>query len=160
MSKSIPLTRGRSTLVDDADYPWLVQWKWHYTASGYAASTVRTNGDMTYLYMHRLLLDPQPGQHVDHINGDKLDNRRANLRLVDIAQNQHNRRPNAHSASGYKGVCWHRNEGRWQVRIQAYGQRICLGYFDDEVEAALAYDAAARQLHGEYARLNFPDEME
>jgi len=94
---------------------------------------------------------------VDHINGDPLDNRRANLRVVDAAQNQWNRKPNAGSA--YKGVSWHPRKAKWQVRIRAQRHRYFLGYYADPGYAAQVYDAASRLLHGAYAHLNFPQQL-
>jgi len=82
MPRSIPVTRGLTTLVDDENYAWLSQYTWHCTHNGYAASRIHLNGGYPYLYMHRLILGARPGQFVDHINGDKLYNTRANLRFV------------------------------------------------------------------------------
>ncbi len=156
MPRSIPVTRGLTTLVDDEDYTWLSQYTWHCTHNGYAASRIHLNGGYPYLYMHRLILGARPGQFVDHINGDKLYNTRANLRFVTREQNGWNRKigPNI---SGYKGVTWHDHHGKWQARIFPHRRQIFLGYYDDPVEAALAYDAAAELHFGEYARKNFPE---
>lgn len=117
--------------------------------------------------MHRVILarsvDLQLARHeqCDHRNGDRLDNRRGNLRIATHGQNMVNRRGGG--ASIYLGVT--RNRMNWQARIvplgtgreKANSQRICLGTFADEAEAARAYDRAAREYHGEFARLNFPD---
>jgi hypothetical protein len=103
-----------------------------------------------------VLLEAQPGQQVDHIDGDPLNNRRANLRLVTGSQNQQNRRRAANNSSGRKGVTWHQRDGRWQVRIQLAGQRIHLGYYQHLEWASSVYDAAAMCLFGEYACLNSP----
>ena len=82
MPRQIPLTKGRFALVDDATYPELVKYKWHLTSQGYAAATMAINGRRQIITMHRLLVGAQPGQIVDHKNGDRVDNRRANLRLA------------------------------------------------------------------------------
>jgi len=153
MAKIIPLARGLVALIDEADAPLLLQWKWHIAGPGYASTRMVTGGRRRQVYMHRLLLDAQPGQIVDHIDGNRLNNTRANLRLVTRSQNQWNRR-RQHNRSGYKGVSWHRRKQKWYARIQVFGTRRFLGYFDTAQEAAVAYDAAAASLHGEYARHN------
>lgn len=157
MPRQIPLTRGYTALVDDSDYALLSQRKWLYVGSGYAGRFVTCDGHKTLLYLHRHLLNAQPDQRVDHINGDRLDCRRENLRLVTRNQNQQNRKCSRHSTSGRKGVCWHQRQGKWHVRISVNGVRIHLAYHPDLETAALLYDAAARHFFKEYARPNYPD---
>lgn len=157
MSHTIPLTRGYTTLVDDSDYPLVSPFKWLYIGGGYAARFVTLDGQKKLLYLHRVLLNAQPDERVDHINGERLDNRRANLRLVTLCQNQQNRKCSTHTSSGKKGVSWHRSKGKWHVRISVNGTRIHLGYFHDLETAALLYDAAARHFFNGYARPNYPD---
>ena len=96
--------------------------------------------------------------HVDHINGNPLDNRKSNLRICTNAENQRNRGVNKNNTSGYKGVCWAKQNKKWKARIKHNGKLIHLGYYKDKEEAARAYDKKAKELHGEYAYLNFPDE--
>lgn len=150
MTTHIPLTRGQSALVDDSDHPTLHRHKWHLTTSGYAATTIKANGARQYTYMHRLLLDAGPDDIVDHIDGNPLNNTRANLRLVTRNQNQWNRKTQA-NASGYKGVAWHKRKGKYYARIQANGHRYFLGYFETAQEASQAYARAAKQAFGSYA---------
>lgn len=157
MPKRIPLTRGQTALVDESDFAHLSQWKWLYIGSGYAGRFRRESGAKRLIYLHRHIMDAQPGQRVDHINGNRLDCRRENLRLVTLNQNQQNRKKPARSSSGYKGVCWHRGIKKWHVRIGVNGARLHLGYYTDAETAALLYDAAARHFFGEYAKPNFPD---
>lgn len=157
MPQYLPLTRGVFALVDDSDYATLAQWKWLYVGSGYAGRFVTAHGKKSLVYLHRYLLNPAPDQRIDHINGDRLDNRRENLRLVTVRQNHQNRRRSQHSRSGYKGVCWHKAARKWDARITVQGVRVHLGYYDDAETAALMYDAAARHLFDEYARPNFPN---
>lgn len=147
------------TLVDDADFTWLSHWRWLYVGRGYAGRFRKTPAGNRLVYLHRLLLDAGPDQVVDHINGDRLDNRRANLRLVTPSENQQNRALPAHNTSGYKGVCWHKRIGKWHVRIGLNGDRIHLGYYHNLTTAALVYDAAARHYFGEFAHLNFPERL-
>lgn len=153
MPKHLPLSKGRFALVDDSDFETLAQFRWHINGTGYAVGSVRVNGARKRVYLHRYLLDAQPGQIVDHIDGNPLNNTRANLRLVTRAQNQWNRKAQQ-NASGYKGVSWHRGHQKYYARIQVHNRRHFLGYFETAEEAAEAYDAAARRLHGEHARDN------
>lgn len=155
MPQTIPLTQGYITLVSDADFPALSEFKWRY-AHGYAARTVRCpDGKCTVVYLHRQLLDPPVGFQVDHVNGLALDNRRENLRLATPAENVRNRALSGHSVTGYKGVS--AAGTRYHARLKVNYRSISLGYFDDAEMAALIYDAAARRLHREFARLNFPE---
>lgn len=157
----IHLTRGLVALVDPEDYEWLSEYTWHAKRSEgrfYAGTVI----DGEPVSMHRLIMDPPPGMSVDHKNNSTLDNHRENLRLVTRAQNRYNTRPSRKlrpngrpKSSQYLGVS--RYGDRWKAKITHDGHRYVIGLFDDEIEAALARDAKARQLHGEYAWLNFPD---
>lgn len=157
--QKIPLSRGYFALVDDEDYPLLCQWKWCYD-KGYAARRVTTAGRRPYLlYMHRFLMNAQQGQFVDHIDGNRANNIRSNLRICTKAQNGQNRHvPAPNKVSRYKGVSrTHNTYDRWQALIIAHGKRHYLGSYPSQEEAAHAYDKKARELHGEFAQLNFPD---
>jgi len=155
--KEIPLTRGVVAIVDDEDYATLSFHKWCATPIGrgnsfYAVRGVWSNGTTVRAYMHRVILCPPSGMHVDHISGDGLDNRRANLRLATYAQNNQNCRVYQNNKSGYKGVRWNRRDKRWLAEIRANGLRKYIGLFDSPAEAHAAYCAAAKELHGEFAR--------
>ncbi len=154
MTQRIPLTKGQVALVDDADYRWLAQWDWRFSSAGYALRTIYPHNKRRDIQMHRVIMDAQRGQLVDHINGNRLDNRRCNLRLVSRSQNQWNRRKNRKGSSPYKGVSYHRKG--WHARIRWHRRRLHLGYYDTPEMAARVYDATARHLFGEYALLNFP----
>ena len=155
----IALTRGLYTIVDATDAERVMAaGKWHATPSRnthYARRNVRlADGSRSTILMHSLLTG---FQRVDHINGDGLDNRRANLRAVTNAQNQYNRRRQSNNTSGFIGVGWFKPQGRWMARITFQGVQRFLGYYDTAEDAARARDAAAIELHGsEFARLNFP----
>lgn len=153
--KEISLTQGKMALVDDSDYEELGQWKWYAmrTASHRdrwcAARCVPTgNGRQANIYMHRAILKPASGVFIDHIDGDGLNNQRSNLRLATNQENCRNQRVRRNNTTGYKGVFkWH---NRWGAKIQEY----YLGLFNTPEEAATAYNEAANELFGEYARFN------
>lgn len=148
--REIPLTQGRTALVSASDYDTLSQYGWYYHLTGYAVR--HESGSRRLIFLHRQTLDPPPGYMVDHINGDRTDNRRENLRLCDPAGNSRNRRPNA--GKTYKGIS--PSGRRWRARIRCNGKNLHLGTFDTPEEAARAYDAAASDLFGEFASLNLP----
>lgn len=107
--------------------------------------------------LHRAIMLARPGQIVDHINGDPLDNRDCNLHFVTSGQNRANSRKDRDNRSGYKGVSWCRSSRKWVAQIWANGCRYYLGVFAHSKRAALAHDRAAIALHGEFAGLNFPE---
>lgn len=153
--KKILLTRGKTALVDDADYEWLNQWKWHYNTRGYAKRT-QTKPVRREIAMHRIITDAPEGMDVDHINGNKLDNRRENLRVVTHKANCRNQRRYSNSKKRFKGVFI---DSRCSVRkffaqIVVDGKKHTIGYFATEEEAAAAYNKAASKFFGEYAQLN------
>ena len=157
MVKSIELTRGKVAWVDDEDYEWLNQWKWCATLScrhWYAKRQGRSNGKPRTICMHRLIMDAQPGQMIDHRDRNGLHNWRANLRFCTRSQNQENRKKHYGDTSQYKGVCWDKSMNKWRARISLDNKRIHLGRFNDEDEAGCAYNEAATELFGEFARLN------
>ena len=101
-----------------------------------------------------MILYPILGQLVDHENGNGLDNRRTNLRIATTSQNNRNTALRSTNSSGYKGVSWNNENQRWKAQIQTDGTKTFLGYFDDLLDAAQAYNDAALEQHGEFARLN------
>ena len=108
--------------------------------------------------MHRVIISAVPGQIVDHINRDTLDNRRGNLRIVTARQNVLNSRLlQAHNRSGYRGVCWQSDRRKWRATIHVNRRNIHLGWFHCPEEAARAYDFAAKQLHEGFSPLNFEE---
>lgn len=150
---TIPLTQGQVALVSEQDYETLKQFKWYANwvpaMNGfYALSTI----DGRAIAMHRYILGCGT-ESVDHKNGDTLDNRRDNLRPCTDTQNQGNRKLNANNTSGFKGVSWLKRKKRWRAAI---GKKE-IGMFLDKHDAARAYDKAAIEYFGEFARVNFPD---
>jgi HNH endonuclease len=161
----VPLTQGKVALIDDEDaervlaYKWCTQWdksspRWR--AIRYSG---RKHGRRTAL-LHRFIMDAPDGVQVDHINQDPLDNRRSNLRLATNSQNNCNKGRHIDSSTGFKGVWRHKKLGAFQAGIEHQGKKYHLGYFTTAEEAARAYDIAALMLHGEFARVNFPEESE
>ncbi len=157
MMRTISLTRGYSAIVDDDDYETLAKHKWYATVCKHTVYAMRREGggDRRCHYMHRDILSATGSIMVDHIDHNGLNNSRANLRLATRSQNLCNRRSKEGSASRYLGVG--RNRDKWVARIRKGGKQRTLGYFSDEADAARAYDTAARELHGEFARPNFPE---
>jgi hypothetical protein len=111
------------------------------------------------MYLHRAIMHARKGKLIDHRNGDGLDNRRDNLRLATHSQNMCNRRKTKlKTTSRFIGVYFNRETNKWRAAIKCKGKKIALGRFVNEVEAAMAYDAAAKKYHGRFASLNFPPE--
>lgn len=141
-------------LVDDEDFGKVSQYTWsisHRSNTKY----VRTFPKGKHLKMERLVVFTPKGMFIDHINHNGLDNRKENLRLCTHQQNMHNIRSRRGSTSKYKGVSWHGRDKYWVVQIVAAGKHYYIGYFQDEIKAAEAYDKTAKKLHGEFAVLNF-----
>ncbi len=169
--KTIPLTNGRVALIDEEDFEKLKDYKWHARKTGnnwYAGRSVAlklANGKMTSktISLHRVILDlTDPNLIIDHANGNGLDNRRSNLRIVSKQQNSTNRtRRESTNTSGFRGVTVSRiRPPHYRARLSFNNKRIHLGYFFTLEEAARAYDKAARAYHGEYCGLlNFPDKI-
>lgn len=160
--RTIPLrgktAAGRVALVDDEDYDLVMQYRWWVwepkgkSGGPYAQAKVGAGRGASKAYMHKLITGWPMTDHIDH---DGLNNQRSNLRLATGSQNHANQRPIRPRVSRFKGVT--PRYGRWQAYITGGGRRVSLGVYDDEVEAALAYDAGARHYFGEFACLNFPD---
>lgn len=151
--KEIELTQGFKAIVDDEDYEYLSKWKWHYS-NGYAvrhnSELYRTTGKRRLLPMHRLIANTPDEMLTDHANGNKLDNRKVNLRVCNPQQNSSNVvKP---GTKRYRGV---QKLGRkYRAKIKYNGEQIVIGSFDTEEEAALAYNEAAFVYQGNFAILN------
>ena len=150
--RKIELTQGKVALVDDADYELVSQYKWSIGSAGYACRSYMIKRQVFNVLMHRLIMG-NPEQPVDHINRDKLDNRRENLRIATHGINRQNVAEVA-NLTGFRGVSFHK--GKYRVLIAHNKKRHYLGRFDDPVKAAEAYDRKALELYGTHAYLNFP----
>lgn len=158
MSVLIRLTQGMEAIVDD-EWHWLDAWKWHAVKCGnvyYARHRERIPEGTMMVSMHRLIIGAVPGQKVDHRNGNGLDNRRENLRFCTDSQNFQNSRKRKGCSSRFKGVYWDKSAGKWRTQISFpySGKSSHVGIYDDEIKAALAYNGMAKELYGEFARLN------
>ena len=156
--REIPLSRGLVALVDDTGYDRVVAaGRWHARPHGhtvYAQRHARLPGGRQTTQQLHVFLSGQPG--IDHRNGNGLDNQRSNLRPATQSQNNWNARGRS-GTSEFKGVSLYRRTSRWRAQIRHSGHSRHLGLFDTPEDAARAYDAAARQLFGEFARPNFPE---
>lgn len=161
--REIPLTRGYVAIVDDEDYATLARHKWYAHPDNFGnvyakRMTPRNGGSRQQIRMHRAVAGAGVGQRVDHINGNTLDNRRANLRPATNAENCRNRKMNRNNTSGYKGVSWDNSSNKWRAQIRYEYRIVLIGFYADPIEAARAYDRKAVELFGDFARLNFPQE--
>lgn len=150
----LPYSKFQYTKVDDQDFDDLSKFRWHIQR-GYVRRDLRVR-DFGPTQMHRYILGTPEDMLTDHKNGDTLDNQRSNLRVVTTLQNSWNTGLNSNNKTGAKGVRWHKKDEKYYAEIMNAGRKIHLGSFDDPMQAALAYDAAAISLRGEYACVNFP----
>ncbi len=159
--KQISLTQGKYTLVNDADFDWLNQWKWcanEKAGDFYAVrNSRRGEGKKRTIFMHRQILglEYKNKQEGDHRNHNTLDNRRTNIRICTRKENAMNRGANCNSTSQFKGVCWVKKVKKWEAKIEINKITKHLGYFLNEIFAANIYDQAAKKYFGEFAYLNF-----
>ena len=147
---SIKGPRDEYTLVSNEDYDWVNRHKWFVSTPGYA---YRYTDKHTKIMLHHLIAPAPEGMVRDHINGNTLDNRRENLRVCTRAQNNRNVGLSRNNKSGYKGVCFFKRDKTWQAYIDFNGRKH-LGYFKTARQAAEVYNRAAKELHGDFARLN------
>jgi hypothetical protein len=154
--KTILLTQGKFATVDDGDFEFLSQWKWRIGNTKYAVRwSARPNRKQ--LLMHRLVLERMGFSNfkeVDHADGNELNNTRSNLRPASRSENGCNKRIQSNNTSGFKGITMVDRPLPWRSNITRNKKTVFLGYFSSAVEAASAYDIAAKQIHGEYAKTN------
>lgn len=151
MPKIIHLTKGMTARVDAADFPRVSRYKWH-VREGYAKRQITRDGKRVTINLSNFILGVPNGRIVDHKSGDRLDNRRRNLRRATRRQNCQNRKTRRDSKSGIKGVRWHAHAKKWTASILIAGKRHYLGYFSTSEKAARAYRKASRSAFGEFAR--------
>ena len=161
--RRIPLSQGKFTIVDPDEYYRLSEYKWSASRVYNKFYAVRTGPAekgrrRKTIRMHREVVNIPDGLECDHINGNSLDNRKANLRPATRQQNcWNNRKRRPKSLSIYKGVSYSSRGRPWKAMLTVNGKAIYLGSFETQIQAAKAYDEAAKKYFGEFAKLNFPD---
>lgn len=148
MTKEIELSKGKYALVDDEDYNWLNQWSWWVEKKGYAVRKESWGGRRHRLYLHRELLRVGPHQIIDHINGNRLDNRRVNLRIVSPTINSRNRLLSTRNKTGHNGIYWVQRVKMFEAYITVKRRRVYLGIFKDLEKAIEARKAGERKYWG------------
>lgn len=162
----VPLSRGLVAVIDAADILLVEGWNWTAERSKVGGTTYAVRGASIgggrskTVKMHQVIFAFAEGKLPDHKDGDGLNNRRQNLRPATHQQNTWNRRLSSANTSGFKGVCYRIDRGTWLASITVNGKRRKLGTFGDRVDAAMAYDAAASEMFGEFAVLNFPTKFD
>lgn len=151
--KIIPLTKGKYAKVDNDDFELLINFNWKCNYHNYERS-------VHLGLMHRFIMNCPKNKIIDHINHDRLDNRKANLRICTVSNNGMNRLKYSGFTSKYKGVCWVKERSLWKSSIKHNDAYIHLGFFENEKDAGLAYDKKAIELFGEFALLNFTKKKE
>ncbi len=140
-------------IIDASNFEIISSFKW-YCAAGYAISYEKTGSPRKKISMHRMVLNCGPGQLCDHINGNRLDNRLENIRLCSPAENARNRKIQSNNKSGFKGIYWESAEKVFRAEICHGNKKYRLGRFKRRVDAARAYNEAAKRFHGEFAKVN------
>lgn len=161
-----------TVLLDQEDWDKVKDYKWYLSKDGYVRTKIKDPKGRTRIKngyvcamcvdvnMHRLIMNTPKGWCTDHINGNKIDNRKSNLRICTTKQNARNRKPHYNNKSGYKGVSPSGNRGKpWRAKIYLDGKTEYLGNFHTPEEAARVYDTRAKEEWGEFAYLNFPHEV-
>lgn len=142
--------KGSDSVVDDDIFEFVKNIKWHLNKAGYICYSKNNNK----VFLHRLIANTPDGYVTDHINGNKLDNLRSNLRVTTDKYNRINSGMRSDNSSGFRGVWYRKNRKRWQSEIKIDGKKYSLGCYSTPEEAASAYNKKAIELFGTYARLN------
>lgn len=160
--KQIKLTQGQFALVDDEDYDFINSFKWYahkakrkYRDVYYAWRNSTNEKGRTTVQMHSIIIGEVPtGMDIDHVDGNGLNNQRINLRFATRSQNGGNQLSWG-KTSKFKGVCFHKRDKIYVAQIRKDNKHMHIGYFENEIDAAKAYDKRALELNGEFARINF-----
>lgn len=160
MAIALSISRNKIALIDREDLSKVNILRWYCNNFGYAVSTKyikgsgRKNQKSESILMHRVILGVPKNIFIDHINHNRLDNRKSNLRIATYQQNQWNK-SKILSSSKYKGVSYFKRDDCWRARIKLNYKEHHIGFFKNELHAAMAYDIWAKELFGEFANLNF-----
>lgn len=146
--------KGMFLIIDSDDFPRVSKLRWHLSSTGYPRANIylgyskeKKRGMNKAIYIHNLILGKHESKDVDHINRNKLDNRKENLRFATRGQNMANAGMSAHNTSGIKGVSWHKQHQKWCAITRVNGKNKCLGLFNSKYEASRAYRAKINQKH-------------
>jgi hypothetical protein len=150
--KNVKNARHLLAMVDDEDFDRLNKFSWQARKDKGIIGNISGDGKKTL--MHRYIMKAKHNQEIDHIDGNRLNNQKSNLRFATSSQNKANRGPRKDNKSGYKGVSWHKQLNKWTVRIMINGKYLSLGLHNDILEAAKAYNKAALKYYGQFAWLN------
>jgi hypothetical protein len=142
--------RKLDVMVDDDDYEFLSQFSWQVDKH----NSVNFHNKNGSTLMHRIIMKAKPHQEIDHIDGNRLNNQKSNLRFATSSQNKINRGSRCDCKSGYKGVSWHNQRNKWTARIMVNKKYLSLGLHDDLLDAVKAYNDYAKKYFGEFAWLN------
>lgn len=145
--KHIELSQGKYAIIDNEDFEWLSQWKWYFIPQGYA---FRSQSGKT-IYMHRKILNTPKEKLTDHINRNKLDNRKVNLRIATRSQNAVNVKLFLTNTSGYRGVWWERRRNKWIAEIKYQGKKYYLGEYLNKLDAIKIRRQKTIELFGKFA---------
>ena len=152
----VPLTQGREAIIDVADVPLVEGFNWFASVrknTVYAQRIDRSSHKRRAVYMHRALMCEPSGLHIDHIDGDGLNNCRHNIRVATSAQNSQNKRLAVCNTSGMKGVSREKTTDKWRAQIVVHGKHVSIGRFATPEAAHDAYCKASARLHGEFGRV-------
>lgn len=158
-TRLVRLTRGMFAIVDEEDFERVNQYMWHVKRDKnnyYAVRSSSPTKNIESISLHNFIKNDRG--MVDHINGNGLDDRKINLRFCTNMENLQNSKPMRGKSSKYKGVSLFTRYGKFAAQIRVNGVPMVIGYYDDETDAARAYDNKAKDVFKEFARLNFPDE--
>jgi hypothetical protein len=151
--KTILLTQGKKVMVDDEDFEYLNQFRWHFS-QGYAFRRLPKKDGYKIIALHRFLLKAPKGTEVDHVNLNKLDCRKSNLRITNRSGNMANTGLRNNNTSGFKGVYFRDDQHRWVAEIMVNYKKIFLGNHKTKEGGARAYNKTAKKYFGDFARLN------